>query len=310
MSGSELNSEAPAAVEVPGAVVAEEAPCRGCGYLLRGISREGKCPECGRAVAESLGRELLRYRDPFWVHKVYRGTRVLVVAEVLMLVMVIVSGLGSTLVSMYRVSYEVYQVYWWGMFVMPLVTRGIMVTGVWMATWEAEGIQRQFRRTVSSVARWTALLGLALYVWQQFAGPWTWGGRALGWACSAVVTVSTIALWRWLGMLSGRVANDGIAWWGKFMARWVVRMEIASWVLGILEAVMRVGWGLSLLYQGVNLLWLLLQILGMVFLARLGNAIWAEGVRSAGVPAAKAHGEEKAVAGTVGDAPVASVREQ
>jgi len=117
-----------------------------------------------------------------------------------------------------------------------------------------------------------------------------------------VVTVSASALWFWLAKLSQQVANDRIAWWGKVMVRWVVRLEIASWVLWILETVMRIGLGLTLMRRGIELLVILLQVAGVAFLYRLGNAMWAEGARSARVEQADAPADEKAPAGTATDA--------
>lgn len=53
--------------------LAEDRPCVACGYNLRGLDREGRCPECGTAVGRSLHGNLLRYCDPEWVERLARG---------------------------------------------------------------------------------------------------------------------------------------------------------------------------------------------------------------------------------------------
>jgi hypothetical protein len=45
--------------------IAHDLACGGCGYNLRGLSREGQCPECGRPVGESV-REAINRILPEW----------------------------------------------------------------------------------------------------------------------------------------------------------------------------------------------------------------------------------------------------
>lgn len=44
--------------------------CHHCGYNLRGLQESGRCPECGRAVGESLADGPLREADPAWLRAV------------------------------------------------------------------------------------------------------------------------------------------------------------------------------------------------------------------------------------------------
>lgn len=58
-------------------VVENETPCRACGYLLRGLPVDGRCPECGLAVEASLQSDFLRFSDRRWLRTIDRGTRCL-----------------------------------------------------------------------------------------------------------------------------------------------------------------------------------------------------------------------------------------
>jgi hypothetical protein len=50
-----------------------DVSCRRCAYNLRGLNRDGLCPECATPVAVSMRGELLRFSDPVWVGKLARG---------------------------------------------------------------------------------------------------------------------------------------------------------------------------------------------------------------------------------------------
>jgi hypothetical protein len=44
----------------------QNLPCLRCGYNLRTLSTDARCPECSAPVASSLNPTLLRYEDPSW----------------------------------------------------------------------------------------------------------------------------------------------------------------------------------------------------------------------------------------------------
>lgn len=54
-------------------VLTEDTPCRRCGYNLRGLSRDSRCPECHSPIALSIHRDLLRFADPQWLNRLTRG---------------------------------------------------------------------------------------------------------------------------------------------------------------------------------------------------------------------------------------------
>lgn len=67
--------------------------CRKCTYNLRGLSAEGRCPECGTAVGWSLHGDLLQFSDPDWVEKLASGMN-WIVASMLIGVLGGILGVG------------------------------------------------------------------------------------------------------------------------------------------------------------------------------------------------------------------------
>lgn len=63
-----------------------DIPCRKCGYNLRGLNVEGKCPECGTMVGLSVSGDLLRFSDPEWVQGLGSGVRLILWGVVVMIV--------------------------------------------------------------------------------------------------------------------------------------------------------------------------------------------------------------------------------
>ncbi|MBI4719375.1 MAG: hypothetical protein HY763_16390 [Planctomycetes bacterium] len=53
--------------------VQTDTSCTRCGYNLRGLDPQGRCPECGEAIALSLRGDLLAYADPQWLARVRSG---------------------------------------------------------------------------------------------------------------------------------------------------------------------------------------------------------------------------------------------
>lgn len=51
----------------------EDLPCIHCGYNLRGLAPDGRCPECGTSIARSIHGDLLSAADPAWLTRVSQG---------------------------------------------------------------------------------------------------------------------------------------------------------------------------------------------------------------------------------------------
>ena len=62
-----------AALDDAGRLV-RDTRCLNCGYNLRGLSPDGRCPECGYAVELSVNGDSLDYCNPAWVESLAKGT--------------------------------------------------------------------------------------------------------------------------------------------------------------------------------------------------------------------------------------------
>jgi hypothetical protein len=86
-----------------GGRVAEDLACIQCGYNLRTLHREAKCPECGMAVGRSLLGNCLQYCDPKWLTKLAREVELIfwmiavpfLVLVLMMIAVAIAQALGA-----------------------------------------------------------------------------------------------------------------------------------------------------------------------------------------------------------------------
>lgn len=90
-------------VDVAGVVV--DVSCMGCDYNLRGAASDASCPECGKAVIDSLKYDDLTLSDPAWLKRVASGTQRLAVAMIGLPVVVVVyfllaGGIVTTVIEM------------------------------------------------------------------------------------------------------------------------------------------------------------------------------------------------------------------
>lgn len=67
-------------------VVDHTCPCIACGYDLKGLAREDRCPECGRHVRASHHGPTLDRADAHWAHAVRSGQRQIAWASTLLTV--------------------------------------------------------------------------------------------------------------------------------------------------------------------------------------------------------------------------------
>lgn len=66
--------------------IAQDWPCIGCGYNLRGLDRTGVCPECATSIEQSLAARPLQRADVRWVRRIARGASGAAMATIAFLV--------------------------------------------------------------------------------------------------------------------------------------------------------------------------------------------------------------------------------
>ncbi len=71
---SDIPIAAPPAPEAD--ILADDTPCRSCGYNLRGRRTDTVCSECGTPVMNSLGSNQLQFANPAWLAKIGLGVRI------------------------------------------------------------------------------------------------------------------------------------------------------------------------------------------------------------------------------------------
>lgn len=106
----------------PSGIVTSDLTCRKCGYNLRGLSINGRCPECGSPVGLSAQGNLIRFSDPGWVNTLRRGAKMIIYGIATIVLAIIVGILlamaigtaGGVLAGIAAVAgYVMIMVGWW-----------------------------------------------------------------------------------------------------------------------------------------------------------------------------------------------------
>ncbi|MGB0716415.1 MAG: hypothetical protein ACPGXK_11080 [Phycisphaerae bacterium] len=78
----------------PAVVVFEDVLCRYCGYNLRGLPIDGRCPECNADVNQSFHTDLLRYANVDWLRRIKFGIDLMIVGFLLGVVLGFFGGIA------------------------------------------------------------------------------------------------------------------------------------------------------------------------------------------------------------------------
>ena len=77
----------------------DDAACVTCGYELRGLDADGRCPECGTSIERSLGGNHLVYSSFEYLDSLRRGALFIIIAAVAYLVGLICVGIVVTVID-------------------------------------------------------------------------------------------------------------------------------------------------------------------------------------------------------------------
>lgn len=177
-----------------------DLPCARCGYNLRGIAGDDKCPECGSPVEYSLHGDWLRYADRYWAKQVLRGLQwtmvsraaiailfVINIAIVLIGSLVIPQGVDTPIESAFEIGIGIVGG------IMSLVPIGIAY-GLWLAS-AREPREDDVASSKPAVTRTVSILLIPAFgLWTAALSSWTpLGLSAL--ARHGIATVCFVIVW-------------------------------------------------------------------------------------------------------------------
>ena len=151
--------------------VAEDVRCRSCGYNLRGISPQGRCPECQTEVGRSIRAGVLRACDRYWVRQLAGGVS-WIIGWILF---------GVFLLLGWRFVGRVLAITPGLVIILGLLVIGVGLVGGWMITAaDPDGAAAERRVSARRVARYTmvtwalsygAIIGISV-TRTLVPGPW------------------------------------------------------------------------------------------------------------------------------------------
>jgi len=115
--------------------VAGDLSCIQCGYNLRTLHHDGKCPECGTAVERTLQGDYLRYSDPAWANKLALGTRIITWGMLILFLCLVSVWVLDTILNVVEPSRR--RMVDWGVQVLgiiALLAAAASAIGLWLLT--------------------------------------------------------------------------------------------------------------------------------------------------------------------------------
>ncbi|HEY3244678.1 MAG TPA: hypothetical protein VGM03_15160 [Phycisphaerae bacterium] len=202
METSAFTNSSPPGVSAP---ISSELLCVGCGYNLRGLGSNGRCPECNTPIRRSARGDRLEYADPLWLDRVHRGVATFQGAAlgVMALVMPYSAGMFN--------------------WIFQGVCALVMLVGVWMFTALDPRLSLvEQPLALRRLTRWAALTAIAVWPLHRLAF-----FRLPAWCAAAAEVIFVLAFitsisggMAYVGKLVERVPDAELAGRASRHARW------------------------------------------------------------------------------------------
>lgn len=207
--------------------VLTDTPCRQCSYNLRGLPKDGRCPECGTPIGVSIWGEMLRFSHPRWLRQVSDGAMMILWG---LLVSFIVSIAAGIVMSHEPVIRQVF------------IALGSLVgvIGTWqMTSPDPSGIGEKPGLTARKLVRIAVTCGVAANVAQMLVRSginplFVAGFTAL---CSIVSVVGEYAKLHYIGLLAARLPDDALRDRANFL-KWAMAVCYGGVALVAIAAVL------------------------------------------------------------------------
>lgn len=200
-------------------MIARDTPCFRCGYNLRGLAVDGRCPECGVTVRLSQAGRHLAASDPRWRRRLQLGAGLHACGLIGFLLIVLEMFYATSSLSIVIMNY-----------MLMVVAMSLCATGAWLTTSrEPDGPYFDdapwLRRLVRGlgVLSWGGMAAFAaiqlrewagyrsfarMVLWQNIGGTLAFGGGLL---------VTCLAIWH-LSRLAKRLGARRLVFWGRLSA--------------------------------------------------------------------------------------------
>jgi len=173
--------------------------CVSCGYNLRGLAPDGRCPECGTAIGRSTRGDYLRFCDPGWVETLASGMNWIVAGLILAFVLGLVAGGAVGLTN--RPAYAM----------IGIVGSLVALIGYWRVTTpdprepEPQGVD------VRAIIRYGSVLNIVLAVASQIVTQMSLYWKLLAFPSAVVGLIVTVSIFLYAKRMAVRIPDDNLA---------------------------------------------------------------------------------------------------